>query len=153
MILGLLVLAMLTSVITFQGAGKFKLAFIGLILFSSFSLSGQLKLGGDPASIDDGSILELESTNQAFVPTRLTSEQRDNIPTPLTGAIIFNLTESCVQVNLGPPEDPFWDCLIDNSWLNMMGVDTTCNGGCADGAQGPQGIQGCLLYTSPSPRD
>ena len=67
---------------------------------------------------------ELESTNQGFVMTRITTEQRNSIPTPLTGMIIFNTEENCVQVNLGPPENPFWDCLVENGLLHSLGLDS-----------------------------
>jgi len=75
-------------------------AAVSLILFVAVDAQAQLKIGGDPATIDDGSILELESTNKAFVPPRMTSFQRDGIPTPLTGAIIYNLDLECLQVKV-----------------------------------------------------
>ena len=76
---------------------------IVLLLFLTLTndVSAQLKIGGDPTTIDDGSILELESTDKAFIPPRMTTEERDQIPTPLTGAIIYNTTEECLQVMIG----------------------------------------------------
>ena len=62
-------------------------------LFLSQISYGQIKVGDNPQDIDDGSLIELESTNKAFVVPRMTQAQRDNIPTPLKGAVIFNLDE------------------------------------------------------------
>ncbi|MDG2449980.1 MAG: hypothetical protein P8M34_10095, partial [Saprospiraceae bacterium] len=81
------------------------------VFIGNNNLNAQLKIGGDPTSIDDGSILELESMDKAFIPPRMTSEKRDKIPTPLKGAIIYNTTEECVQVNIGVPTWPEWICL------------------------------------------
>jgi hypothetical protein len=101
-----------------------KVSFVLAMLLFTTDMSAQLKLGGDPSTIDDGSILELESTTQGFVMTRMTTEQRDLIPTPLTGMIIFNTEENCVQVNLGPPEEPVWECLADVGILESLGIDS-----------------------------
>ena len=72
--------------------------FLGLVGQTSFA---QVKIGGETQTIDDGAILQLESTDKAFVPPRMTTKHRDAIPTPLTGAMIYNLDLECLQVNNG----------------------------------------------------
>ncbi|SDX51586.1 hypothetical protein SAMN05444411_106118 [Lutibacter oricola] len=68
-----------------------------LVLFLLFSTTifSQVKIGDNPSIIDLNSILELESTNKAFVLTRLTTNQMNAI-TPLKGAIIYNVDENCL---------------------------------------------------------
>jgi len=132
-----------------------KVSFVLAVILFSTDLSAQLKLGGDETTIDDGSILELESTNQGFVMTRMTTEQRNSIPTPLTGMIIFNTEENCVQVNLGPPESPFWECLVDFSLLESLGLDSLSiielvGPAGPQGATGPAGPQGAQGATGPA---
>ena len=84
-----------------------------LLLCSTLSVA-QIKVGDNPLSIDDGSILEIESSDRAFVLPRLTIVQRNAIPTPLTGAVIYNKDEDCIQTNVGTPATPEWQCLINN---------------------------------------
>ena len=84
---------------------------MGLMLVSNTSYS-QVKIGGDPDSIDDGSILEIESTTGAFIPPRMNTAQRDALPTPLRGAIIFNTDTNCLEVNKGSDTDA---CLLYTS--------------------------------------
>jgi len=68
----------------------------------STDMQAQLKLGGDVTNIDDGSILELEATDKAFVPPRMTSAERDGIPTPLTGkALKVYLVHKVLKVYKG----------------------------------------------------
>jgi hypothetical protein len=81
-----------------------------IALFVSNPSFGQIKVGDNPHQIEDGSLIELESTNKALVVPRLTTVQRDNIPTPLKGAVIYNLDEDCLQTNIGTPTAPEWVC-------------------------------------------
>ncbi|GAB3163444.1 hypothetical protein GCM10027291_03150 [Telluribacter humicola] len=43
-------------------------------------------------------VLELESTNKAFLPPRMSSAQRDSIANPASGIVIFNTTMNCLQL-------------------------------------------------------
>lgn len=47
-------------------------------------------IGGTPAP---GTILDVQSINKAFVPPRMSTEQRDSIPDPFEGMTIYNLSE------------------------------------------------------------
>jgi len=102
-----------------------------MLCFISLDVQAQLKLGGDVTNIDDGSILELEATDKAFIPPRMTSAERDGIPTPLTGAVIYNIKMQCLQVNKGTPEEPVWGCV--DGQIGPVGPM---------GPQGPEGPAG-----------
>ncbi|PCH75895.1 MAG: hypothetical protein COB98_07865 [Flavobacteriaceae bacterium] len=56
---------------------------------------GQIKIGDNPQTIDPNSILELEGTDRAFVLTRVTTVQMNDI-LPLRGAMVYNIDEKCV---------------------------------------------------------
>ncbi|MDO6473748.1 hypothetical protein, partial [Maribacter sp. 1_MG-2023] len=66
-----------------------------LVLFS-FCVNAQVKIGENPNIIDSASIVELESTDKAFVLTRLTTAQMQAI-SPLNGAVVYNTDTQCVH--------------------------------------------------------
>lgn len=74
----------------------FGLVFISCIAFTSF---GQIGIGTDTP--DKSSILEVYSLKKGFLPTRLSNEQRREIPSPETGLIIFNTDNDCLQYYTG----------------------------------------------------
>jgi hypothetical protein len=41
---------------------------------------------------NDNAILDVASTTKAFMPPRMTTTQRDAIPTPTEGMVVYNLT-------------------------------------------------------------
>ena len=98
----------------------------------------QTKVGDNTLSIDDASILELESTSKGFLPSRLTSVQRDAQAGWEQGHIIYNTTDSCLQIYSGSA----WDCFIiidstiykydgtlsSDRIINMDGNSITFNG-------------------------
>lgn len=53
------------------------------------------------------SVLELNSSNKAFLPPRMTSTQRDQIANPVQGMMIFNTNTTCVEIYRG------------SSWFNL----------------------------------
>ncbi len=77
----------------------------------SFILSmgnAQTKVGSNVLSIDPASILELESDSSGFLPSRLTTIQRDAQSEWDEGHIIYNTTDNCLQIFDGTT----WDCFI-----------------------------------------
>ncbi len=72
-----------------------KLAFALLLLAVNFA-AAQLKIGSNPNRIDAASIIELESTSKAFVLTRVSDKQMQQI-TPLRGALVYNTDTKCVH--------------------------------------------------------
>jgi hypothetical protein len=61
--------------------------------------------------VDESAMLEVRSTVKGFLPPRLSTAQRDIIPNPAKGLIIYNLTLNCLQVNDGTPAAPNWTCI------------------------------------------
>ena len=83
-----------------------------VILFSITSYS-QVKIGNNPESIDNNSILELESDDKVLVVTRMNTAQMNSI-IPLNGALVYNTDEDCLfQFN--------------NSTWNSLCVDVMAN--------------------------
>jgi hypothetical protein len=76
--------------------------YLRLLLIISFSsasyapLQAQVKIGTSPQTINSASILELESSNKAFVIPRMNSVQMSAI-TPLEGAMVYNTDEQCMH--------------------------------------------------------
>jgi len=66
---------------------------------------------GTDDDIDESAILEVRSTVKGFLPARMTTAQRNLIPNPAKGLIIYNLTLNCLQVNDGTPASPVWNCI------------------------------------------
>ena len=55
----------------------------------------QVKIGENSETIHPASLLELESTDQVLVITRVTTPQMEAI-TPANGALVYNTEESCL---------------------------------------------------------
>ncbi|SNR82386.1 hypothetical protein SAMN04488009_0248, partial [Maribacter sedimenticola] len=66
-----------------------------VLIFISIGVHAQVKIGQNPNQIHSASIVELESTNKAFVLTRLSTAQMQAI-TPLSGAVVYNTDTQCV---------------------------------------------------------
>ena len=47
---------------------------------------------------NSSSVLELSSTNKAFIPPRMTTAQRGQIVNPVAGMMIFNTTTNCIEL-------------------------------------------------------
>jgi len=81
---------------------------IALCILISVSASAQHKIGDNTLVLDPASILELESTSQGFLPSRMTTTQRDAQTEWDEGHIIYNITDNCLQIYNGTS----WDCLV-----------------------------------------
>jgi len=79
-------------------------------------LYAQVKVGDNPLILDEASLIEIESTSKGFLPSRMTSDQRDLQLSWNTGHIIYNLSDSCLQIYSGIE----WSCLTQDGF-----VDTT----------------------------
>lgn len=60
-----------------------------LLLYASV-INAQVGIG--IVNINDSALLQLESTTQAFVPTRVSTSQMNSITNPLEGSLVFNST-------------------------------------------------------------
>jgi uncharacterized protein (TIGR02145 family) len=56
-------------------------------------------------------MLDVQSTSKGFLPPRMTSAERSAVQNPATGLIIYNTTLNCVEMNMGTPAQPTWNCL------------------------------------------
>lgn len=58
----------------------------------------QVKIGGEPHSVQPGAVLELESTDKAFLLPRLTTDQMHKIIQPVGGMMVYNTDSNCLYV-------------------------------------------------------
>ena len=71
--------------------------FLFFLLFGlSLNIVAQVKIGDDVSSIDDASILELESTSKVLVLSRMSTAQMLSV-TPLPGGMVFNTDTGCIH--------------------------------------------------------
>ena len=101
---------------------KFKVLVVLFLAIFNFANS-QVKIGSNPNEIDPASIVELESTDKAFVLTRLTTVQMQAI-TPLNGAVIYNTDTQCVHYYDG------------TSWINLCDGNTSSSFSFTDNGDG-----------------
>ncbi|KSA11646.1 beta strand repeat-containing protein [Maribacter dokdonensis] len=98
-----------------------KIKFLLFFSFISFCVTAQVKIGQNPNTIHSASIVELESTDKAFVLTRLSTAQMQAI-TPLNGAVVYNTDTQCVHYFNGT----VWTNLCDG--INTNDFSFTDNG-------------------------
>jgi hypothetical protein len=67
------------------------------LLLNVYAFS-QVKIGNNPGSIDDASILEMEDTTRGVLIPRMTESQRDLISSPPDGLKIYNTESSTMDV-------------------------------------------------------
>jgi len=81
------------------------LLLIAVVLFSK-GASAQVKIGSNPTTIGNSSLLELESTNKALVIPRVTNTSA--ITNPVNGMVVYDLSSTCAKSY----ENGAWsDCL------------------------------------------
>ncbi|WP_116770001.1 hypothetical protein [Maribacter litoralis] len=100
-----------------------KIKFFLFFSLISFCVSAQVKIGQNPNTIHSASIVELESTNKAFVLTRLSTAQMQAI-TPLNGAVVYNTDTQCVHYFNG------------SIWTNLCDGNNTSDFSFADNGDG-----------------
>jgi len=67
-----------------------KLLLMAIVLIASNTLFAQgVSINTDGTSADTSAILDVKSTNQGFLPPRMTKAQRDSISSPVAGLLIF----------------------------------------------------------------
>lgn len=87
---------------------------LALTLAGTFA-QAQVKVGANPGAIDPSAVLEVESANKGLLPPRMTTTQRNSIASPATGLLVYNTTENCLQINMGTPSTPAWECSSNRS--------------------------------------
>lgn len=96
-----------------------------LLHFFGIPLMAQVKMGENPKELNASALLELESSNKGFLPTRLSTSQRDAISLPAKGLLIYNTSTNQIEVNFGTPEVPEWNAGFSSSiGLSISAQDT-----------------------------
>jgi hypothetical protein len=90
---------------------KKRLTLVLMVVLSTQLALGQIKIGDNPQNLHPASVLELESTQRAFVIPRLNEAQMQAIQ-PLAGAMVYNTDSSCIYYYNG------------SSWLNLCNAGT-----------------------------
>lgn len=88
-----------------------------LVLIISTLGNAQVKIGDTPQTLDEASLLELESTSKVLVISRISEAQMLAL-SPLPGAMVYNIDASCIFYYNGTN----WNNLCtDNSWGAISG--------------------------------
>jgi hypothetical protein len=90
---------------------------------------GQIGIGtGSP---DSSAILDLTATDKGFLAPRMTEAQKNSIVKPATGLIVFCKdcnTNGCLQINLGTPLIPSWQCIGTSTSSDLAAKKLTTSG-------------------------
>lgn len=106
--------------------------FVTLAFFGLSSAYAQVGIG--ISNPDESSLLELSSTTKGFLPPRMTTAQRDAIPSPPEGLIIYNTDAGRLEASDGVN----WLNLIDGSVIVAVASGTASgNGTVGIGTQTP----------------
>ncbi|MDN3664428.1 hypothetical protein ACFFU1_14035 [Algibacter miyuki] len=94
---------------------------------SFFCVQSQVGIG--TTSPDDSSILDIESDSKGILIPRLTTAERNSIPLPATGLLVFNITTSRFEFNSGSVGTPLWNPINSNATVstdpgNLLGSGT-----------------------------
>lgn len=68
-----------------------------IFLLCAYTTYAQVKVGDHINTIDGSSLLELESSDKVFVPTRMDTAQMNGI-VPLEGALVYNTDANCLFI-------------------------------------------------------
>jgi hypothetical protein len=82
-------------------------------------------VGSFPTSINNSSILQINSTTQGFLPPRMTTTQKNAISSPATGLVVYDTTLSGIALYNGTN---WQNVLVPNSNNNVLIGTTTDNG-------------------------
>jgi len=85
-----------------------------LLALCGLNVAAQVKIGDNPTNIGSSSLLELESSNKAFVLTRVVNTAA--IITPLNGMMVYDISTNCIKVY----ENGKW-----SNCITAGGMDTT----------------------------
>lgn len=99
----------------------------GTLALSFMDVKAQTKIGGTGAP-DNSAMLEVTGgtgNNKGALLPRLTMIERDAIPAPATGLIIYNTTSNQLQVNTGTPLAPIWSISSGSNAWNINGNTAT----------------------------
>ena len=126
---------------------RVKMLVVGLIAaLQPLFMYGQVVIGHAPP--DGSAALDIQATNLGVLLPRLTTAERDAIPAPATGLMIFNITTLCLEVNNGTGSSPEWSAFKCRTGavtgLDCAGVTVT---GTLNAGQAASGVSASVPYT------
>lgn len=99
---------------------------IFMLLLALVSVSEAKAQTGINTKTPDGSAaLDITSTTKGLLIPRLTTAQRNTMPSPATGLMIYDTDLNCIMVNNGLPNAALWDCtiLINRKFFYMPSIN------------------------------
>lgn len=104
----------------------------GLFFFAnvwSYAQRISLKVGSNPATIQNSAALEVESTSKGFLPPRMTNAQMTAIPSPAQGLMVYctDCNPVGLRVNDGSPTSPNWQSINGSGTSNLPVVYAVSN--------------------------
>jgi len=93
-----------------------KTFFFTITFVVAITLTGFAQIGMGTATPNPSSILDLTSTNKAFLPPRMNTAQRTAIASPVAGMLVYNTDSTCIETYSG------------TKWINLCNIATlfTC---------------------------
>lgn len=79
-----------------------------VILIISLNLFSQVAVNEDGSNPDASSILDIKSTSKGLLVPRMTTTQRDAIPSPAQSLIIYNITTKCLEIYENSQWNQIW---------------------------------------------
>ncbi|KRD11716.1 hypothetical protein ASE21_08435 [Flavobacterium sp. Root901] len=95
-----------------------------VVLFAA-AVSAQAQTGIGTQTPDASAALEISSTTKGLLMPQLTSAQKNTMPTPATGLMIYDTDLNCISVNNGTPAAPSWGCtlLLNRKFFYMPSIN------------------------------
>jgi trimeric autotransporter adhesin len=103
------------------------------VLIAGKALSQNIAVNATGDLPDTSAMLDVSSTVKGFLAPRMTTTQRNAIPLPATGLLIYNTTTNAFNVNVGTPSSPSWTAVASGATTNTLGssgntITSTVNG-------------------------
>jgi uncharacterized protein (TIGR02145 family) len=123
-----------------------------LVTLSFGAIAQGVGINETGAAPDPAAGLDINFNNKVFLPPRLTTEQRNGILSAPTGAMIYNITLACLQVNDGTPASPIWNCIsngagIPDGTIATLNCAGATNNGTLTEGQAASGVNSVIAYT------
>ncbi|WP_396147827.1 beta strand repeat-containing protein [Flavobacterium sp.] len=68
------------------------------LLLLTATINAQVKIGDNVTTVDPNAVFEIESTSKGMLLPRMTATERDAISNPTNSMLIYNTTESCINI-------------------------------------------------------
>lgn len=94
-----------------------------LIIVSMAKMQAQTGMGTQAS--DASAALEIKSTTKGLLIPKVTTAQKNAMPTPATGLMIYDTDLNCISVNNGTSAAPDWGCtlLVNRKFFYMPSIN------------------------------